>query len=269
MTHPVLDVQKEWSDVLANYEKNKLLKADFIIIGYSGVGKTHLLRTCPQPAYVDSFDKGGTRGVLDDMISERKITVDPRWENDSTLNPSAFKRWDDNFTRLVRSGFFESVGTYALDSMTSLSDAIMAYVLKKAGRAGKKPDYYEDYPEHHRIIRDSIQMIWSLPCHTILTGHIDTMKDDVSGAIISSLMLPGKSAVKVPIHADEIYILEVKETKDGLEHTLLTRNTGKLRARTRIGSRKFATREPADIRALIEKAGFNAEDKPLPECSIQ
>jgi len=263
MTAPVLDITKEWAKVTANYEKNRALKADFIIIGYSGVGKTHLLRTCPQPVYIDSFDKGGTRGVLDDMIAEGRIAVDRRWEVDETMDPTAFKGWDDNFTRLMRSGFFESIGTYCVDSMTSLSDAIMASVLKKAGRAGKEPDYYKDYPMHHIFIRDAIKMIWSLPCYTILTGHISTMKDDVTGGVISALMLPGASAVKVPIHADEIYILEVKETKDGLEHTLLTRNTGKLRARTRIGSRKFATREPADIRALIEKAGFNAEDKPL------
>jgi len=259
-----LDVEQEFAKITANYEKNRAKKADFIIIGYSGVGKTHLLRTCPQPVYVDSFDKGGTRGVLDDLIAQHRIFVDTRWEQDQTLNPTAFKGWDDNFTRLIRSNFFDSVGTYAIDSMTSFSDAILAYILKKASRAGKKPNYYEDYPIHHNIIRDAIKMIWSLPCYTILTGHIDTMKDDVSGAIISSLLLPGKSAVKVPIHADEVYILEVKETKDGLEHTLLTRNTGKLRARTRIGSRKFNIREPADIRKLIVKAGFDVSDKPLP-----
>ncbi len=258
-----LNVEQEWAKVEANYEKNRAQKADFIIIGYSGVGKTHLLRTCPQPVYVDSFDKGGTRGVLDDMIAEHRIAVDHRWEVDETMNPTAYKGWDDNFTRLMRSNFFERVGTYAVDSMTSLSDAIMASVLKKAGRAGKEPDYYKDYPQHHIIIRDAIKMIWSLPCYTVLSGHISTLKDDVTGGIISSLMLPGKAAVKVPIHADEIYILEVEETKDGLKHTLLTRNTGKLRARTRIGSRKFNTKEPADIRALIKKAGFNAEDKPL------
>ncbi len=258
-----LNVETEWAKVTANYETNKSKKADIIVIGHSGVGKTHLLRTCPQPVYVDSFDKGGSRGVLSDMIDQGRIAVDDRWEIDDGLNPTAFKGWDDNFTRLMRSNFFDSIGTYAVDSMTSLSDAIMRKVLKDAGRANKKPDFYEDYPAHHRIIRDAIMMIWSLPCYTILTGHIDVMQDSITGGIISSLMLPGKSAAKVPIHADEVYILEVKETKEGLERTLLTHNTGKLRARTRMGSRKFDIREPANIRALIKKAGFNADDKPL------
>ncbi len=258
-----LNVETEWAKVLANYEKNRSKKADFIVIGHSGTGKTHLLRTCPQPIYVDSFDKGGTRGVLSKMIDERKIVVDDRWEVDDGMNPTAFKGWDDNFTRLMRSNFFDSIGTYALDSMTSLSDSIIRHLLKKHGRPNQKPDYYTDYPEHHILLRDAIRMIWSLPCYTVLSGHIDMMKDDVAGRIISSLMLPGKAAVKVPIHADEVYILEVEEKPEGLIHTLLTRNTGKLRARTRIGSGKFDIREPANIRALIKKAGFNADDKPL------
>ncbi len=257
-----LNVEQEFAKVRANYEKNRFIKANFLIVGHSGNGKTHLLRTCPRPVYVDSFDRGGTRGVLSDLVDQGLVVVDDRWEELDRSNPTAFKGWDDNFTRLIRTDFFNHVGTYAVDSITSMSDALMSYLLKKAGKVNAKPGW-DEYHMHQILMKDAIAMICSLPCYTVITGHIDIKQDESTGQIISSLMLPGKSATKIPIPIDEMYILEAKQVPSGIERTLLTQSDGRFRAKTRIGSRKFNPREPADIRALIKKAGFNADDKPL------
>ncbi len=257
-----LNIEQEFATIRANYEKNRFIKANFLIVGHSGNGKTHLLRTGPKPLYVDSFDKGGTRGILDDLVDEGTAVVDDRWEETDRNNPTAFKGWDDNFTRLMKSDFFSHIGLYSLDSITSMSDAIMSYLLKKAGKVNAKPGW-DEYHMHQILLKDAIAMICSLPCHTVITGHIDVKQDEVTGATISSLMLPGKSSVKIPIPIDEMYIIEAKQVPSGIERTLLTQSDGRFRAKTRIGSRKFSPREPANICALLKKAGFNVEDKPL------
>ena len=63
----------------------------------------------------------------------------------------------------------------------------------------------------------------------------------------------------------KIYMATTKETSNGVSYSLLTRNTGLYRARTRLGSNnRFETYEQPDIKALLAKAGFDTADRALP-----
>ena len=95
------------------------------------------------------------------------------------------------------------------------------------------------------------------------------MKDEVTGAIMTAVLFPGKGSIKIPLGLDEMYVLETREVPvpgQGLqmERNLITRPTGKYRACTRMGRNGlFDLREPADLGKLIKKAGFPFENKPL------
>jgi len=53
----------------------------------------------------------------------------------------------------------------------------------------------------------------------------------------------------------------VKNSSGGVAHSLLTKNDGYYKAETRMGGSKFQQHEETNIRALLKKAGRNAEDK--------
>jgi len=74
-------------------------------------------------------------------------------------------------------------------------------------------------------------------------------------------MFVGKLKVRGPILFDEIYMAVTKATSKGAEYSLLTRNTGLYKARTRLGKGKFETYEQQDIKALLQKAGWESGDK--------
>jgi hypothetical protein len=55
-----------------------------------------------------------------------------------------------------------------------------------------------------------------------------------------------------------------RESSKGVEYTILTRNTGLYKARTRLGRNNlFDTYEKPDIKALLKKAGMDDSDRPL------
>ena len=63
---------------------------------------------------------------------------------------------------------------------------------------------------------------------------------------------------------DEVYMATSKESSKGVEYSILTRNTGLYKARTRLGRNKiFDTYEEPNIKALLRKAGIDDSDKSL------
>ena len=73
---------------------------------------------------------------------------------------------------------------------------MMNEILKKGGRQGTIPQI-QDYLVQQNTIRDTIKAFTNLPCDCILTGHISLDKDEVSGRMHSSIMVAGKSAIKM------------------------------------------------------------------------
>ena len=151
-----------------------------LVVGEKGSGKTRLLRTARRPIHVDSFDPGGTQ-VLDDLINRGDIVADVKYETEDPLKPWAFAEWRRNFEARANSKYFESFGTYCLDSCTTWSDAIMNWVLCQAkdktgkpdSRAGEAPKWQADYTPQKVQITNYLKKMLALPCDLIVTGHIN------------------------------------------------------------------------------------------------
>ena len=138
---PPLDIAKTIADLQSMYAASPgANKINFILYGEMGCGKTTMaIETCRKPCLVHSFDPGGCDSVDPKLIASGQVIVDNRFERDEPKRPKAFAAWDAEFERLLNGGFFNNIGTFVLDSITTWSSAAMYAVLAKSGRAAGIP----------------------------------------------------------------------------------------------------------------------------------
>jgi len=259
-----LEVQKRALEVREMYlSKPAQTGVNVLLYGDWGTGKTTFASTCPTPVFVDSFDPQGTIvEALQPLIRSGDVIVESRWEDDSWKKPHAFSEWETEMERRMKMGFFEHFGTYMLDSLTRFSESCLWQICKKAQRPGQ-PYQLQDYNVQQLTIVDWLGQIAMLPCHTVITGHIEKMQDQVSGAMETGLLLAGKLSEKVSLAFVEKWVTRVVRGQNNKnEYKVQTHPEGIYRAETRIGGSRFSTFEEPNFRELLKKAGYPAEDKP-------
>lgn len=260
----LLKVQTEVQELQRMYKEDPRSESfNALILGESGSGKSFLLRTARKPVHMDVFDPGGTTNLVD-LIRKGEIVADTRWEKEDPKNPSVFREWEIEMKRRIQEGYFDFFGTYAIDSSTSWSDAIMNQILKVAGVAGEPPRWAHDYIPQKIKIQNWIKVLLQIPCDFILTGHLEGTKDEVSGRMSYRYMTTGKGTVTIPLLFDEIYVLDPQGTSKGVEYRLLTQATGTHIARSRLARQGLLSQyEEPNIKNILTKCGFKAEDKPI------
>lgn len=259
------DINKYKSEIRAQYLDNPANSScNILLLGESGSGKTFFTRTCPGPIWVDSFDRGGSKN-LREWEESGLVTVDARFEEEDPFNPQAFALWSKEMRERVRGGFFDYFGTYVLDSATTWSSAIMNDLLKKAGIPGETPRWEKEYGPLKTITTNWIRKMLNMPCNFILTGHLKTTKDDVSGRLVRRFMTTGQAHVTIPLLFDEIWVMDPKETSRGTEYRVLTASTGTHVARSRLSAGGILDKyEEPDLTKIFKKVGWKAaEPKPM------
>jgi hypothetical protein len=271
-TEKLLVVKNRIAQIRELYANSSSVYSNILVAGVHGSGKTQLYSTCPTPVHIDSFDPGGTTtAALQPLIQSGDVIVE-LFENDDWDNPFTYRAWERSFIEKQKSGYFELIGTYGLDSATNWVIALMGQIMKVGKGKNVKPHpggnpYESDYL-HQQLIAANIlkRDIMSLPCHTLITGHLTFIQDkDEEGNVLNTradMLMWGKLAMLFPLVFDENYVMLVKRTSSGPEHQILTGSDGLYQAKTRMGGAKFAQKEVPDIRALLKKAGKNYEDKP-------
>jgi len=261
-TKPKLNIEATIAEIRKNYSEGQgRQKLNALVIGDFGTGKTTLARTCPFPVTMHSFDPGGSRvAFLKPYIDNGQILVE-EFNGADKKGKIEYKRYAARFDQLKSGGYFSHMGTYFVDSMTSLSDTAMNYILDKGGRLGTNPQL-QDYLVLQGLISNLCREWTNLPCNVIVTGHLDYRQDEDSGKTYIGLMIVGRSKTKVPLLFDEVYIAKAipgARHQDGTPSTqykLQTGTEGQYSARTRIGAGKFLLLEEPDISTLMKKAGL-------------
>ena len=224
--------------------------ATMLVLGDYGTGKTRLFSTCPGPVLLHTFDPRGAQ-TLKKWIDTGHIHVDPRFQFSTRTTGDLYSKWLLEMQRLKNGGIFEQLGTFGIDSFSSWSDALLRHF------KGAWQDWSE---ELNRIVYELV----ALPCNIVLTGHLEIIKDEITGNTSSHMYTPGRVKYWVPRLFSEVYVLKASTVGQEITYELLTQNNGYYKARTRIGAEGlFKSKEIPDIRALLKKAGFPFEDKSL------
>lgn len=264
------NVDPELAKVLAEAAKTRVAYAadkrqesfNLLLLGESGSGKSTFSDTCRFPVHIDSFDPGGSKG-LRETIKAGKIIVDSSYESENPITPTAYLAWKQSFEHKLRIGYFNHIGTYYLDSATMWSYAIMNWILKKEGIAGQAPRFTKDYGPQKIEIRNQLQKCLDLPCDFVLTGHLESDKDEVDGKVKYKFMTTGKGDITIPLLFDEIWTMIAESKSREVAYSVLTKKNGAYPGATRIGRGKFDTFEKPDMKYLLKKAGWAHSDKPL------
>lgn len=241
---------------------NSFLRA--MIIGEKGVGKTTLLKNCPKPIYLYCLDPDGEQSLLEDGQCPDWLVIDNRFQGN--MGPDYLNFQQDVLAKL-KNKTFEQFGTVCVDSLTTLSDSLIELIADE--KFGKAKDNevrtckfgFDEWGILKSNLRFIIKKLLTVPCHFILTGHIQKDKDELSGAMINTIMCPGSSSQAAPTWFSEVWYMlsrKNKETK-AIERILLTVNEGKYQAGTRL--QNIAPEEPANIRDILKKANRPHEDK--------
>jgi hypothetical protein len=266
----LLEVKKRAEDIKRLYGENPTTDCyNAIIHGKPKAGKTYILKTVRMPCLIHSFDPGGA-DVLKDEIASGKILVDNRFENEDPLAPHVFREWQDEFSSLIKMGFFNHLGTFVIDSMTTWAQVIMYEVIRQAvkqfpnkRKIGTQP-YEQDWLPQMQYIENYMRKFLALPCDCILLGHSELPMDRDNNIIGDlGLMITGKLKTRIPALFSEIYHIRIKNYKTG-ERELLTQPEYQVMAGTRIGGgNKLDKIEEPNIKKILKKVGMDYSDKPL------
>ncbi len=270
------DWGKRFSEIRERFQARRP-SFNAIVIGHPGKGKTYSLRTARKPVLVMQFDPGGTQG-LDREIAKGEIMV-LDYSVDDPSNPTAFRQWESDLRDMLAERFFDHIGSVALDTVTSFGQAVMAQTLKdngRAPRAGKVQLKHSagnvvaipelrDYQAQMGCIRDYLGLLTGISSDLYVLGHIEEMKDEVTGRRSAGPMLTGKLTALLPALFDEYYIADVKMSSTNTpDYFFLTGPDGIYQGRTRLGSGgRLTLKEPQDWKAILKKVGRPTEDLPL------
>jgi len=265
MAKKLITTLNELQRTKEQYESSKFSKnVTVLLTGEMGEGKTHFARTCPGPVFMHTLDSRGEQTVKygKNSIEDGHIFCDNQFQ----FGANKYQRWTKEMDRLSSSSFFNDIGTYMLDSFTVLNECLFQAVDR-------------NWLEWSSNLKSLIDDLTRLPCHVVLTGHLELVKDELSGATQYYIYTPGKAKFWMGIYFSEVYVLTSKvkapikskddeETTengtivDGMLYQVVTRNYNRYKARTRIGANGlFSAKEKPDFKYLLKKSGFPYEDK--------
>jgi len=237
-----------------------------LVMGIYGVGKTSLITTMPRPILIESFDPKGTvvvERLYPEEIKNGNILIRRYWDEDFR-KPTEYLRWEDQWEADLESGFLDQLGTYAIDSLTTLLDALANYFSIKLQRDRTKQKLaMNDYLVIYDLMKNIIKRSSSRNCNFITTGHLVEEQDETTSKVEARLKTFKGLKTDIPLLFTEKYVLQ-KRMQSGIpKYELLATSAGRYEASTQLGAGgKINPIEEPNLKAIMKKVGMDNSDKP-------
>lgn len=207
----------------------------FLLVGSSGVGKTHLCATYTQgPVHFYMTDPGGQKTLYklnQNRPESSPISIDIFSHKDSFSNIWKQLQID------AKAGFFEEMfekkGLVVLpDSLTTISNIITEEVAKKNGRSltdSSRPLRIQDWGVISGWLKELISTINDLPCAVVSTAHLHVDVNEEGAVIGRWPFIQGRFKYVMSSMYDEVYLLERRNA----DHIIYFKEKSLFEAKTR------------------------------------
>jgi hypothetical protein len=215
--------------------KTQVTRMSIIVWGPSGSGKTTLAATAPRPILYVNFDPDGTSSLMD---QEDIYIADFSMENSNKV--VTFKHDNAGGIRQILEDHPE-IKSVVFDSVTSFNEMALKQAVSEIKGASMEMPTLQGYGRRNSYtmqgIMSLIRTTGAFNKHCILIAHEDVpTKDEMTGAMMVSILVGGKMQSEIPIKLSEVWYLE---------------DTGKER---RISIRSSRLRKPMKSRMFIQGA---------------
>lgn len=205
-----------------------------LVIGESGMGKTVLCSTCPEPVIL-SAESG--------LLSLRKFQI-------PAIVIHTLEDLMEAYNWLASSNEAKQFNTACLDSVSEIAEVVLQHLIKTKGQNDPRKAYGELLPQVTQMIR----AFRDLPSKNVyFAAKMEPMKDEMSGAIKYGPSMPGqKLGPQLPFFFDEVFALRLgKDAKGNTYRYLQTQPDLQYVAKDRSGV--LATMEPPDLGHVFRK----------------
>lgn len=206
----------------------------FLLLGDTGSGKTTQLLTIPGRKFAYLFDANAILSLqghdveyeefLPDRLNLSVKSLSKEKGGDKTTNfkNDLYVDWEKDFQTKLDKGYFDNFDVIAFDSATTFLDLIMDRVLTINQRAGQWPQQ-DDYGPQMLSFTNVCRTLVSLGKTIVMTGHMETKKDELIGRIFRQPMMTGRLRTKVPLLFSDIFVCEAENDGRGsVKHKIQT-----------------------------------------------
>jgi hypothetical protein len=166
-------------------------------VGLAGSGKSIFASSFPTPGFVFDFSNG--------IQSYRGKDFDYEQFDVSVNGWNKFEKLLPEIDKSVRANKYKTV---VVDDLTAMTDVCMdkALQLDPKRSASQGPLWNVHYQLVRNLMEGKLRKLIDLPANIIFIGHLDTEKDQETGAIIEVRpMLTGQLHIKIPSYFDEVF----------------------------------------------------------------
>lgn len=236
--------------------ENYLIKA--FLAGPSGSGKTQSSITLPKteekPLLLVDYDGRAETVAGEDGVKVLKL-FDP--------DPDSPKAWDEGekvrkeLWSLTRGGDFPYSGIIE-DSLSMMARIAMnsAVLLDPKRGLGGAPAKQHWMPQIYYLVKH-INSMRMLPCHYVLTGHMELLVDEESGSVKILPKVTRSLRTELPAWFNETYYTHREKVKEKVQYFWTTAGTGKYEFfKSTLNNKGKYWKDPVEIDLDKPPAGF-------------
>ena len=201
------EVEMTLGTVSITTPKTQVKRMSMVLWGPSGAGKTTLAATAPRPILWVNFDPDGTSSLMD---QEDIFIADFSMENPNKV--VTFKHDNAGGIRQIIEEHPE-IQTVVFDSVTSFNEMSLKHAVSEVRGATMEAPTLQGYGRRNSYTMQGIMAVIKATGadnkHCIFIAHEDTpSKDELTGAMMVSILVGGKMQSEIPIKLSEVWHLE-------------------------------------------------------------